>query len=457
MATHKYESLNTPPFKAQKHPQNLSSSSNMMQPEEGNPPDVALDVAAHDDDDAHVLTHVGGHAVTLFNDEHFAKCRAMLGVNADVLTGFEFRELAGGGGKGGDVMAFTADRKYIVKGVGGNDQDALLRHAEALCARMASNETLMSKMLWHFEIADGDHAGCYFVMNNCLPVLPKSFEWSNTFDLKGCCDDKVLYEEGERVEEVHKRCFSLGQCWYGCDLPCCICNTPERMRYYQGKKFALSVKFPVAAKDKEYIDRIIGADCDFFSNDIVTMDYSLILGVVTCRKGEEDQLPPGAFPNQPFLAYTGGDEVNAYYFGIIDFLQEWTATKKVCILELELGPFVLCSLCMCALELKLGQAARHQNGALVVLGLSSCWLVVVVSCRSRLASNAASRRSRYLRSLPTGMLCSLVSTLEKSLSPRRCVGSSTPRSLLLQLLICVEPAHFTGHTTHNCGHVAPKL
>lgn len=354
MATHKYESLNTPPSKAQKHPQNFSSSSNMMQPEEGNPPDVAVDVAAQDDGEVHVLTHVGGQAVSLFNDEHFAKCRAMLGVDADVLSAFEFRELAGGGGKGGDVMAFTADRKYIVKGVGGNDQDALLRHAEALCARMASNETLMSKMLWHFEIADGDHAGCYFVMNNCLPVLPEQFKWTNTFDLKGCCDDKVLYEDGERVEEVHKRCFSLGQCWYGCDLACCICNTPERIRYYQGKKFALSVKFPVAAKDKEYIDRIIGADCDFFSNDIVTMDYSLILGVVTCKKGEEDQLPPGTFPNQPFMAYTGEDEVTAYYFGIIDFLQEWTATKKVCtptwptissrrlFLVVALEPCVLC-------------------------------------------------------------------------------------------------------------------
>ncbi len=313
----------------------------MMQPEEDSPRRLGSDVEAGGFDDGdeaagggvaasgHTLTQVGTFPVTLLNDEHFAKCRELLQVDASVLEGFEFQALAAAGGKGGEPMAFTKNRKYIVKKVNASDHAALLRHALALCARMASNDTLMSKILWHFAIADGAHAGTYFVMNNCLPVLPDAFKWSRMYDLKGCCDDKVLTEDGERVEEVHKRCFSCNTCWYGCDLACCCCNTPERMRYYQGKRTALTCKFPVDAKAKQYVDRVIGADCDFFANTTVTMDYSLILGSVVCAKGQEGRLPAGVFPHQPFLAYTGDDEVTAYYFGIIDFLQEWTATKKV--------------------------------------------------------------------------------------------------------------------------------
>jgi len=275
------------------------------------------------------LKTVGGFDVSLFNDEHFAKCRQLLGIDASILDGFQFGELAAGGGKGGDVMAFTADRKYIVKGVGGDDQQALLDLAEVLCDHMSQTETLLSKMLFHFEISDGPHEGCYFVMNNCLPSLPDKFQWDETFDLKGCCDDKVLSRKGQRITEVHKRCFSFLTCWYGCDLACCICNSPERQEYFEGKKYALSTKFSVDAKTKQYVDKVIAADCDFLSKTTVTMDYSMILGTVKCAKGEEDQLPKGAFPNQPFLAYTGEDEITAYYFGIIDFLQRWTATKKV--------------------------------------------------------------------------------------------------------------------------------
>ena len=123
-----------------------------------------------------------------------------------------------------------------------------------LCERMAGDSSLLSKMLWHFEITgEHDNVGCYFVMTNCLPSLPEQFTWSRMFDLKGCCDDKVLVEDGERVEEVHKRCFSCNTCWYGCDLKCCCCNTPERMRYYDGKKYALRVPFPVSANDKTYV------------------------------------------------------------------------------------------------------------------------------------------------------------------------------------------------------------
>lgn len=281
-------------------------------------------------DDNDTLTQVSGQAVTLFNDEHFAQCRAKLQIDRHILDGFTFENLAEGGGKGGDVMAFTPDRKYIVKGIGGDDQDALLRFAEVFCSRMKERDTLLSLILYHFRIADGDHAGTYFVMNNCLPDLgPTGFSWDHMFDLKGCCDDKILTKEGKRISEVHKRCFSIGTCWYGCDLACCCCNTPERQAYFNGKKYALTTKFPVTAEAKKYIDSVIAQDCDFLAHTTVTMDYSLILGIVKVQAGQESSLPKSPYHNQPFLVKTGTNETTAYYFGIIDFLQEWTTTKKI--------------------------------------------------------------------------------------------------------------------------------
>jgi hypothetical protein len=278
-----------------------------------------------------VLTTVCGYKVELFNDEFWGKCRAARGVTPRILDDFTFDAIAEGGGKGGDVMAFFqfGGNGYIVKTVKGNDQTALLAMAERLSAHMVQDDTLLSTILWHFRIAEGADAGCYFVMNNCLPVLPPHLSYDNKYDLKGCRDDKVLMFKGEKVPEVHKRCFAFGTCWYGCDLDCCTCNSPERRSYYQGKLFAFTCKFPVDEVAKAYIDRVVGGDVAFLRDSLMTMDYSLIMGTVKCARGAEHDLPRGIYPNQPFLALTGPDEVTAYYFGIIDFLQEWTATKKV--------------------------------------------------------------------------------------------------------------------------------
>lgn len=219
---------------------------------------MRADSKADDEDSSPLasLTTLATFPVHLFNDEHFAKCRLMCGVDASILENFRFDRLGEGGGKGGDVMAFhqANGRGYIVKSISGNDQDALLRLAEPITAHMIAGDSLLSTMLWHFEIRDGEHEGTYFVMTNCLPNLPEQHVWAHMFDLKGCCDDKVLMEVGDSVPEVHKRCFSCNTCWYGCDshLECCqTCNTKERRKYFQGKRYALTCKFPVDAPSKK--------------------------------------------------------------------------------------------------------------------------------------------------------------------------------------------------------------
>ena len=59
--------------------------------------------------------------MTLFNDQHFSRCRQALGVDATILADFQLASFGEGGGKGGEPMAFTADRRYIVKKIAGGD------------------------------------------------------------------------------------------------------------------------------------------------------------------------------------------------------------------------------------------------------------------------------------------------------------------------------------------------
>ena len=59
------------------------------------------------------------HEVKLKYDSAFSKIRLTAGLANDFLTrsGFTFNSLKAGGGKGGDLMAFTADNSYLVKEV----------------------------------------------------------------------------------------------------------------------------------------------------------------------------------------------------------------------------------------------------------------------------------------------------------------------------------------------------
>ncbi len=218
-----------------------------------------------------LVTHVGGLRVHLFNDEHLAKARVMLDVpTAHFLDGFDFGKMAATGGKSGELLAFTPDRRFILKSIHGVEHETLLRLTPALCDQLDRPDKLMCSFVLHFEVRDtsppgrdlgDDHGGqgknggggggekatphpangCYFVMNNCLPILPKDgpLQFSYLFDLKGCMDDKAMIESGQKVKQLHA---GDGPCCFGCDVPGSVCNTPERQRYMTAKRVARSVR-----------------------------------------------------------------------------------------------------------------------------------------------------------------------------------------------------------------------
>jgi len=271
------------------------------------------------------ITSVGGYPVHLFNDKHFAKARSSLKIKPNFLNGFDFGDLDKTGGKSGEVLAFTADKRYIVKSIHGREHETLLDITEVLCNHLDQDDKLLCSFLLHFEIRTGPAAGCYFVMNNCLPVLPDSMRWTRTMDLKGCIDDKTMVADGKKVKQVHRQ---DGCCWFGCDIEWSCCNTPERIAYVKGKRVARDIKFVVSPEDKRYITKAIASDVDFLQNTIQTMDYSLMIGILECSKDQTPNLPKTHYPNQPFLTHHR-DSVTAYYFGIIDYLTVWSAKKKL--------------------------------------------------------------------------------------------------------------------------------
>ena len=65
----------------------------------------------------------------------------------------------------------------------------------------------------------------FVVMANCMPGVDKV---KDMFDLKGSADDKTQLQNGVKVDEIHKRCWSPMNCGIGI--------TQERMDYARGKK-----------------------------------------------------------------------------------------------------------------------------------------------------------------------------------------------------------------------------
>ena len=91
-------------------------------------------------------------------------------------------------------------------------------------------------------------------MANCLPTHIDT--WSGLYDLKGSSDDKVLVEDGERVPEVHKRCWNVN--WMICEATGCNKGIPQgRMRYRLGKRRAFQLPNYLTKDQKEEI--MIGA------------------------------------------------------------------------------------------------------------------------------------------------------------------------------------------------------
>jgi hypothetical protein len=292
---------------------------------------------------------IGGETIKLFNDAEFKKVRTFRNVADDAITSvdkaftgkdeFDFQTLRESGGKGGDLMGFTKiyseDREnskvgnYIIKEMKGDDHKSLTSYVNEYCHHVTDKHSYITCFYFHFQTTKdmiiknkklkkprSMKAGTNFVvMANCMPGVDKV---KDMFDLKGSADDKTQLQNGVKVDEVHKRCWSPMNCGIGI--------TQERQDYARGKKKAFTCDFIVTKENRKIILDVIKYDTDFLAACNL-MDYSLLVGI---KRGSPEDFIPGITPDQPYLGTpkkTGKPE--AYYIGIIDFLQGWNWKKDV--------------------------------------------------------------------------------------------------------------------------------
>jgi len=283
---------------------------------------------------------VAGHYVEVWNDEHFSRLRRKHGVpdnflNADKENSVDFSKCRSESklGKGGEKQFASSDSRYIVKSVSKDDHVSLLQRGEAYVERLLTGQSLLVPIYLHF--LDPASMTVYIAMRN---LTPENDYWTEKYDLKGCADDKTLVLDGRTVVPVHKR-------FYRADMWCSCMWTPARWTYYKGKVNARALSFNFPFDTCQEILQCVQGDAHWLG-DQGLMDYSLFLAV---RRFPLKQLPGWPTVKPPdngtatdssqvrHFAMYDRDEVTLVTLAIIDFLQPWTAAKKVakCIKSLE--------------------------------------------------------------------------------------------------------------------------
>ena len=291
---------------------------------------------------------VGGEACECFDDEpQLSRLRADSRVEWSALAdSFEWSKLCPGGGKGGNLMAFTPCRRYLVKEVNATDHNCMLtiatRYVEHILNESGADhrDSLLARIFAH--VRRPSTGKVYLIMNNWLPPTRAPAEGAKAplehtstlciYDLKGTADDKTVVRNGEEVPAVHKRVWKAGM-WVGKSR-----WSAARTAYYDGKVSARGVQFACTATQKEWLDAALARDCAFLAQHRL-MDYSLIIStrvlpgdvdVATAVDAAYRGTSPELGPRMPLLARAGADgPVAVTYFGIIDFLQPWGFMKKV--------------------------------------------------------------------------------------------------------------------------------
>mmetsp|Transcript_56100 Transcript_56100/g.112396 ORF Transcript_56100/g.112396 Transcript_56100/m.112396 type:complete len:379 (-) Transcript_56100:341-1477(-) len=309
--------------------------------------------------DPAVTIVVGGKSFPTYSDEHFLKVREFFGVSIESSTeGFSFElkseggNMSEGGGKGGNLMGFTDDKKFIIKELNKTDHNTMLSCAGDYAAHITHDDgSLLCKVLAHFY--HPEKKSNYMVMDNVIPPLNAVKEGSLTtldkgvastveqkakrrasYDLKGCNDDKVLERDGERVEEVHKRIWMVHM-WCG---SCCWSN--ERKKYFDGKKAAFREVFHVTQRQKNCLMQWLRTAVHFLAERSL-MDYSLMVSclklelsdpatasVVEAVEATREKHGDKGVNQLPFVSVVGST-VTILHVGVIDFLQDWTCTKNI--------------------------------------------------------------------------------------------------------------------------------
>mmetsp|Transcript_8010 Transcript_8010/g.10188 ORF Transcript_8010/g.10188 Transcript_8010/m.10188 type:complete len:341 (+) Transcript_8010:37-1059(+) len=276
---------------------------------------------------------VGNEQVKAFNDESFIRVRELYGLDESFLSSIDFGQMEAGGGKGGMMMGFSADKLYIVKELNKDDHRTMLKISKEIVDHILDEEigSLLARVFAHFE----RKGHIYIVMNNWMPPpkydkinadqKEKLIKASAMYDLKGCADDKTLSFRGEKVEAIHKRIFNI-PLWLGKAF-----WSPERHHYHSGKMHARNVRFPVSETLFKQITAKIDRDVDFLQR-YGLMDYSLVISyhvvpnnptlinaVFTATSDRGSQPYISVKDNQAFILYVG----------LIDYLQDYGAAKVV--------------------------------------------------------------------------------------------------------------------------------
>jgi len=343
---------------------------------------------------------VGGRAMVEFDATQFARVRIAHGINhgqggdfasSTFVADFDFGCLAPGGGKGGNLMGFSADRKYIVKELSKGDHKSLKKVARSYCDHILQDQPSASKTLTSTHKATSATASAasasaavaapsllclifahfqdpttkrfFLVMGSVLPNLQEvhhgNGSWSGLYDLKGSSDDKTLVLNGAGVKDVHKRVWQP-HLWVPV-VGKAVFWSSERHAYHEGKRHAADTSFAVTPHQSAALRKAVARDCAWLSSHGL-MDYSLLVGtrvlllhdavkeglLLPHSKKEEEGTEPMLGVGAPLACVVvkrkeeqsndGGaaegevdeePEVHVHYLGVIDFLQPWGATKAL--------------------------------------------------------------------------------------------------------------------------------
>lgn len=299
------------------------------------------------------MLRAGGEECEAIDDDVFRSLR----LEHDVLTTdralhhLDWTRLTHAGGKGGANLAYVTDASsgahLVVKELSPHDHLALRSLARPLVHHLSRHpETLLAPIYAHLRRPGG---ALYMVMRNCLPPrapLAAGTASSAIFDLKGTQDDKTLVWLDNPVPDVHKRFYNV--CMRLCDCvkrrsppalkPHAISMevfAPGRRYYSEGKRRARRIALPLTPAQRDWVLERMRVDCAFLRHHQL-MDYSLLLRVSASPLGAAQPVEHDTAATMPLECKHDG-MVWEYSFGIIDYLQAWTWSKRVarCIKCLE--------------------------------------------------------------------------------------------------------------------------
>ena len=116
--------------------------------------------------DSFARAEIGGRMARTFNDATWERVRKHESVPSNFLFAFSFDALGMdiGGGKGGELLGFTPDKRFIVKSMSDGDHATLLRIADDYVAHLCGGESLICRILMHFRLEESGTT--FMVMQN---------------------------------------------------------------------------------------------------------------------------------------------------------------------------------------------------------------------------------------------------------------------------------------------------